>query len=297
MADYNRDQRAATVRERSDVWYTRVVSKARTRHNRVVHRVVFSLFSGFAIAIGLVVYGAFFTGIGRNARSIGPRYLKESEDVSVWRFDRTLVSEARLDFAQVFETPEARSEIVTGLYDGPIHLMFVRGERSIALHDLPRWLRQDACRFHGPNRVFMAATGQCDFYGESNTFAFGFPFRCVTFRRVWGESTGNLIDGLEFDPPDFVYRMADPPELFVIPYGVMLWPSIGNTLAWSFPVFLILTRLASARQWNRTRRGRCGLCAYDLRGDLESGCPECGWKREPTAQPDAPSSPPPADPC
>jgi hypothetical protein len=25
--------------------------------------------------------------------------------------------------------------------------------------------------------------------------------------------------------------------------------------------------------------GRCPRCAYDLRGDLKSGCPECGWNR------------------
>ena len=28
------------------------------------------------------------------------------------------------------------------------------------------------------------------------------------------------------------------------------------------------------------KRGRCPKCGYDLRGDLESGCPECGWGRE-----------------
>lgn len=27
----------------------------------------------------------------------------------------------------------------------------------------------------------------------------------------------------------------------------------------------------------------CPECAYDLRGNLESGCPECGWRREPLA--------------
>ena len=27
-------------------------------------------------------------------------------------------------------------------------------------------------------------------------------------------------------------------------------------------------------------RGRCPKCAYDLRGDTDEGCPECGWGRE-----------------
>jgi len=33
---------------------------------------------------------------------------------------------------------------------------------------------------------------------------------------------------------------------------------------------------------SRPRRDRIGLCpncSYDLRGDLTSGCPECGWNR------------------
>ena len=27
--------------------------------------------------------------------------------------------------------------------------------------------------------------------------------------------------------------------------------------------------------------GRCVKCGYDLRGDMEQGCPECGWNRDP----------------
>jgi len=30
----------------------------------------------------------------------------------------------------------------------------------------------------------------------------------------------------------------------------------------------------------RARRGRCVKCSYDLRGEFEKGCPECGWGRE-----------------
>ncbi len=31
--------------------------------------------------------------------------------------------------------------------------------------------------------------------------------------------------------------------------------------------------------WRRRLRGCCPRCAYDLRDDLKSGCPECGWRR------------------
>lgn len=37
--------------------------------------------------------------------------------------------------------------------------------------------------------------------------------------------------------------------------------------------------LRATRQTLRTRRGLCPMCGYDLRGDFDAGCPECGWNR------------------
>jgi hypothetical protein len=36
---------------------------------------------------------------------------------------------------------------------------------------------------------------------------------------------------------------------------------------------------ASAKRAIRRKRGRCPRCGYDLRGDLATGCSECGWGR------------------
>ncbi len=47
------------------------------------------------------------------------------------------------------------------------------------------------------------------------------------------------------------------------------------TGAW-MAIFLGLPQL---RAWLRRTRGRCPRCGYDLRGQLSSGCPECGWNR------------------
>ena len=33
------------------------------------------------------------------------------------------------------------------------------------------------------------------------------------------------------------------------------------------------------RRRRRLASGECPKCGYDLRGDLEDGCPECGWNR------------------
>ena len=47
-------------------------------------------------------------------------------------------------------------------------------------------------------------------------------------------------------------------------------------LIW-FGLLWFATRMSRAEK--RRHRGHCPLCGYDLRGDLERGCPECGWNR------------------
>ena len=49
-------------------------------------------------------------------------------------------------------------------------------------------------------------------------------------------------------------------------YSALLW------LAWN-----LIVHMQEAAQ---RRKGCCPKCRYDLRGDLDAGCPECGWGRE-----------------
>ena len=66
----------------------------------------------------------------------------------------------------------------------------------------------------------------------------------------------------------------------VLPYEPV-WPAlIGNVLVHSAAWCAIIIGLFALRKVIRTRRGRCIKCGYDLRGDFDSGCPECGWGRE-----------------
>jgi len=50
-------------------------------------------------------------------------------------------------------------------------------------------------------------------------------------------------------------------------------------LFWAGWIALLSTGPALSRAI-RSSVGRCADCGYDLRGDLDSGCPECGWGRE-----------------
>ena len=52
-----------------------------------------------------------------------------------------------------------------------------------------------------------------------------------------------------------------------------------DTLFYGAIWFGLLFGFGAARRGLRKRRGLCPMCAYDLRGDLDTGCPECGWNR------------------
>ncbi|UCD74083.1 MAG: hypothetical protein JSV91_09865 [Phycisphaerales bacterium] len=63
-----------------------------------------------------------------------------------------------------------------------------------------------------------------------------------------------------------------------------LWrPFLLNTIFYAVILWLLIRgpfvlRLHLCRRI-RMKRGRCLKCGYDLRGDYDSGCPECGWNR------------------
>lgn len=62
---------------------------------------------------------------------------------------------------------------------------------------------------------------------------------------------------------------------------IPVWPGfIFNVILYSTPWIFIFGGYSSTKRVIRRRRGKCPKCAYDLRGDFESGCSECGWNRE-----------------
>ena len=70
-----------------------------------------------------------------------------------------------------------------------------------------------------------------------------------------------------------------------------VWPGFAADSLLFAAVWFVMLRLFAAparrgmawllcRKGVRRGRGCCPECGYDLRGDLEAGCPECGWRRE-----------------
>ncbi len=72
-------------------------------------------------------------------------------------------------------------------------------------------------------------------------------------------------------------------ESRTLPLAV-IWPGVViDTVVYGVLWFALLFGFGAtraARRALRTRRGHCPMCAYDLRGDLDAGCSECGWGRE-----------------
>ena len=66
----------------------------------------------------------------------------------------------------------------------------------------------------------------------------------------------------------------------VVPYR-LIWPGFAvNTIFYATLLWLFIFAAYALRRRARRKRGLCVACGYDLRGDLEYGCPECGWRRE-----------------
>ncbi len=79
---------------------------------------------------------------------------------------------------------------------------------------------------------------------------------------------------------ELLRRFTKDPHSRTVPLAV-IWPGfLINTLLYGALSFGLLFGLGAARRGLRKKRGRCPMCAYDLRGDLDAGCPECGWGRE-----------------
>lgn len=67
------------------------------------------------------------------------------------------------------------------------------------------------------------------------------------------------------------------------------WSWGANTIFWACSLWFAGTLGLRTRQLLRERaaskQGRCPRCKYDLRGETDAGCPECGWNRPAEGEP------------
>ncbi len=122
-----------------------------------------------------------------------------------------------------------------------------------------------------------------EFDSQCSIFIAGWPFRCVESHHSVEEFFSAAF--IEQGPWSSVIQF----EVVLDVVGLKKWTPLPNsplylnlainslfygTLAyglWVIPGVL--------KRRRRMRRGLCPQCKYDLRGDHDAGCPECGWGR------------------
>ncbi len=65
-----------------------------------------------------------------------------------------------------------------------------------------------------------------------------------------------------------------------LPYHPLLVNLLINSTLYGLLAYGLFLIPGPLKRCHRKRRGLCSQCKYDLRGDHESGCPECGWGRQ-----------------
>ena len=102
---------------------------------------------------------------------------------------------------------------------------------------------------------------------------------------VWDDTSQDYVEShtehewaVPFEAESKPFANVDP-----IPLGIVWWGFLIDTLLFAGLLWLPIRGPFVLRRHIRRKRGRCPKCGYDLRGDLEHGCPECGWNRQPEA--------------
>lgn len=113
-----------------------------------------------------------------------------------------------------------------------------------------------------PPPYHISRSNQGRYYVE---YAYGFPFRSMRSDVVMAANVRIFIvsSGVLIGP--------EQSAMMVLPLGVIVPGSLGNTAFYGAIVFLLLC----IRPLKRRLRGGCTRCGYDLRGS-DSACPECG---------------------
>ncbi len=110
-------------------------------------------------------------------------------------------------------------------------------------------------------------TGHGGMYHE--THAYGLPFLCLSRKN------------LNTSQRDFWLIRIGPHvgQRIVLPLRPLAFGFLTNTVCYAVLTWPISRLPGVLSRRRRQRRGRCPTCGYDLRGNLEHGCPECGWRR------------------
>lgn len=141
--------------------------------------------------------------------------------------------------------------------------------------------------------------GGCPMYAAED--ARGWPFRALMWQLEldYDASSGYwYIKAAQWGIPlERSEGIFEPPELssgylrlrpyswygYALPLKPLLLGFVTDSVFYGSGWYLLTGfPIAVFTRWRRHRRrkaGRCSRCGYDLRGCVDEGCPECGWRR------------------
>ncbi len=142
-------------------------------------------------------------------------------------------------------------------------------DRAADLHSL--WLGE----FVGPGQQVII-----------RTLAHGWPFVCMEWASVRPERS--VPPGTTEPPEEHHWSITlhgqtnanTVDATWLLPLHPVWSGLAANTVFYGAIWALPLIGLPLLKQRRRRRKGHCPHCNYDLKSDLEHGCPECGWGRE-----------------
>ncbi len=109
-------------------------------------------------------------------------------------------------------------------------------------------------------------------HGTTGLYSVGWPLVCI-------ESSHLALSPTVFTRAIHITNFNAPVGI-VLPYS----PLLGNLSINSFFYGLLAYGLwlipGPFKRRRRKRKGLCPKCKYNLRGDHDAGCPECGWGRQ-----------------
>lgn len=138
-----------------------------------------------------------------------------------------------------------------------------------------------------PESVPENSSYQIDFIEDAR----GWPLRAFrswrkTHTHAQSMKIGGVMESVQVYSPVQRFAWLEMPGWInrsIQPTGIPLMPLWSGFLAdsalFGATWFVMLFGPGMVRRGIRRRRGCCPMCAYDLRRNLDAGCPECGWNR------------------
>lgn len=155
---------------------------------------------------------------------------------------------------------------------------------TIFLRDSEHWADVRASVEQGKRATYISP--------RLENWRMGFPFYCqrgyfFSHSSTWIKEQSSTSKNVDSDGSGGLLTIRSPSihrrkSAQYIPLIPIWWGWLLNVMIYAAALAFICPAMSRrwGRQARRQRKGLCPLCAYDLKADLTTGCPECGWQRE-----------------